>query len=96
MQGRDDDDDDAADEEEPETLPLLARRVMAGRQSIVPQSAKVLGRLESSLGHGHRITHVTVAAAEQSLELCMYHTAVYYSWALHIVHHCTSAQSVVN
>lgn len=25
-----------ADDEEPETLPLLARRVMAGRQSIVP------------------------------------------------------------
>lgn len=47
MQGRDDDDDGAADEEEPETLPLLARRVMAGRQSIAPQPTKVMSRLHS-------------------------------------------------
>ena len=33
--------EEAADEDEPETLPLLARRVMAGRQSIVPAHAKV-------------------------------------------------------
>ena len=31
-----------ADEEEPETMPLLARRVMAGRQSIVPGHSKVI------------------------------------------------------
>ena len=47
MQGRDDDDDGAADEEEPETLPLLARRVMAGRQSIAPQPTKVMSRRQS-------------------------------------------------
>ena len=33
--------DDDGDDNEPETLPLLARRVMAGRQSIIPQPAKV-------------------------------------------------------
>ena len=30
-----------ADEDEPETMPLLARRVMAGRQSIIPGHQKV-------------------------------------------------------
>lgn len=38
-------DDDDIDEEEPETLPLLAKRVMAGRQSIIPNAAKVATRL---------------------------------------------------
>ncbi len=30
-----------ADEDEPDTMPLLARRVMAGRQSIIPGHQKV-------------------------------------------------------
>lgn len=30
-----------ADEDEPETMPLLARKVMAGRQSIIPGHPKV-------------------------------------------------------
>lgn len=30
-----------ADEDEPQTMPLLARRVMAGRQSIIPGHSKV-------------------------------------------------------
>lgn len=38
--------DDGEEEDEPETLPLLARRVMAGRQSIIPQPAKVLPKLQ--------------------------------------------------
>ena len=33
--------EEEADEEEPETMPLLARRVMAGRQSIIPGHPKV-------------------------------------------------------
>ena len=33
-----------ADEEEPETMPLLARKVMAGRQSIIPGHQKVHGQ----------------------------------------------------
>ena len=37
--------DDGEEEDEPETLPLLARRVMAGRQSIIPQPAKVLPKV---------------------------------------------------
>lgn len=49
MQGHDDADDGAADEEEPETLPLLARRVMAGRQSIAPQPTKVMRRADGSV-----------------------------------------------
>lgn len=37
--------DDDTDEEEAETLPLLAKRVMAGRQSIIPNAAKVTLKL---------------------------------------------------
>jgi len=59
-----------ADEEEPETMPLLARKVMAGRQSIIPGHQKVHVQqdiwiissdgLDLQASHGARILNLGV------------------------------------